>query len=153
MHRQIKILHMKKLTTMLFLLVGMTINAQETIITHNELPHNAQSFIKKHFSKYTLDYVILDKEFFSSDDYTVRFSEGIKIEFDEKGDWTEIDGNYTEIPTEFISKNILSYVKTKFINTKIVKIEKGIFGSQEVKLSNGLELEFDSQGNFRRVDD
>ncbi|GET45815.1 PepSY-like domain-containing protein [Capnocytophaga felis] len=143
---------MKKLTTMLFLLIGMTINAQEYVITQNELPQNAQNFIKKHFSKYTLDYVVLDKEYFSSDDYTVRFAEGLKIEFNGRGEWTEVDGNYTQIPTEFISKNILSYVKTKFSNTKIVKIEKGSFGSQEVKLSNGLELEFDSKGNFRRVD-
>ncbi|GIM52599.1 hypothetical protein CAPN004_16290 [Capnocytophaga cynodegmi] len=144
---------MKKLATMLLLLVGMTINAQESVVTQNELPQEAQSFIKKHFSQYTLDYIILDKEYFSSDDYTVRFSEGLKIEFNEKGEWTEIDGNYTEIPTEFISKNITSYVKAKFANTRIVKIEKGFFGTQEVKLSNGLELEFDSKGNFKRVDD
>ncbi|CEN37970.1 PepSY-like domain-containing protein [Capnocytophaga cynodegmi] len=144
---------MKKLATMLFLLVGMTINAQESVVTQNELPQEAQSFIKKHFSQYTLDYIILDKEYFSSDDYTVRFSEGLKIEFNEKGEWTEIDGNYNEIPTEFISKNITSYVKAKFANTRIVKIEKGFFGTQEVKLSNGLELEFDSKGNFKRVDD
>ncbi|MFK8274140.1 PepSY-like domain-containing protein [Capnocytophaga cynodegmi] len=144
---------MKKLATMLFLLVGMTINAQESVVTQNELPQEAQSFIKKHFSQYTLDYIILDKEYFSSDDYTVRFSEGLKIEFNEKGEWTEIDGNYTEIPTEFISKNITSYVKAKFTNTRIVKIEKGFFGTQEVKLSNGLELEFDSKGYFKRVDD
>lgn len=144
---------MKKLATMLFLLVGMTINAQESVVTQNELPQEAQSFIKKHFSQYTLDYIILDKEYFSSNDYTVRFSEGLKIEFNEKGEWTEIDGNYTEIPTEFISKNITSYVKAKFANTRIVKIEKGFFGTQEVKLSNGLELEFDSKGNFKRVDD
>lgn len=144
---------MKKLATMLFLLVGMTINAQESVVTQNELPQEAQSFIKKHFSQYTLDYIILDKEYFSSDDYTVRFSEGLKIEFNEKGEWTEIDGNYTEIPTEFISKNITSYVKAKFANTRIVKIEKGFFGTQEVKLSNGLELEFDSKGYFKRVDD
>ncbi|MFK8267497.1 PepSY-like domain-containing protein [Capnocytophaga cynodegmi] len=144
---------MKKLATMLFLLVGMTINAQESVVTQNELPQEAQSFIKKHFSQYTLDYIILDKEYFSSDDYTVRFSEGLKIEFNEKGEWTEIDGNYTEIPTEFISKNITSYVKAKFANTRIVKIERGFFGTQEVKLSNGLELEFDSKGNFKRVDD
>ncbi|ATA69149.1 PepSY-like domain-containing protein [Capnocytophaga cynodegmi] len=144
---------MKKLATMLFLFVGMTINAQESVVTQNELPQEAQSFIKKHFSQYTLDYIILDKEYFSSDDYTVRFSEGLKIEFNEKGEWTEIDGNYTEIPTEFISKNITSYVKAKFANTRIVKIEKGFFGTQEVKLSNGLELEFDSKGNFKRVDD
>ncbi len=143
----------KKMLLIALMFVAVSVNAQETVVAQNELPQNAQNFIKNHFSNYKLDYVLLEEEFLSSDDYTVRFAEGLKIEFDGKGEWQEVNGDYNEIPTDFISKNILSYVKTKFSNTKIVKIEKGFFGSQDVKLSNGLELEFDSKGNFKRVDD
>ncbi len=141
------------ITFIALILTTASVNAQETVVTQNELPQNAQNFIKKHFSGYNLDYIILEKKFLSSNDYTARFTEGLKIEFNGKGEWQEVDGDYTEIPTDFISKNILSYVKTKFSNTKIVRIEKGFFGCQDVKLSNGLELEFDSKGNFKRVDD
>ena len=142
-----------KFCTITFFFIGITVNAQEYVVTQGELPQKAQNFIKQHFPNYIMDYVILEKEILFFNEYKVRFVEGLNIEFDSGGDWEKVDGNYNEIPTSFISKNIVSYVKSKFSNTKIVKVEKGSFGRQEVKLSNGLELEFDSSGNFRRIDD
>lgn len=136
----------------LFLFVGITSNAQESIITKKELPQEAQKFISNNFTKSTIDYVKMDKEAFSTD-YKVKFTDGLEVEFDSKGEWMEVDGNKTTIPTGFIQKSILNYVKEKFANAQIVKIEKGRFGRQEVKLSNGLELEFNSKGEFKRIDD
>nr|WP_242499231.1 PepSY-like domain-containing protein [Flavobacterium sp. 140616W15] len=49
------------------------------------------------------------------------------------------------------SKKIVSYINTNFANTTITKIDKGTWG-YEVNLSNGLELEFNSKGNFIRID-
>ncbi len=135
-----------------FFFVGINLNAQESIITKNELPKAAQKFISDSFSKSTIDYVKKDKETFSTD-YKIKFTDGTEVEFDQDGNWTEVDGNKTVIPTTFIQKNILAYVKEKFPNTHIIKIEKGRFGKQEVKLSNGLELEFNSKGEFKRIDD
>lgn len=141
-----------KFLTAFFLLIGMSSNAQESIISKNELPQVAQKFIEDNFSKNTLEYVKMDKENFSTD-YKIKFADGTEIEFDSKGEWMEVDGNKTNIPSGFIQKSILNYVKEKFPNTQIVKIEKGRFGKQEVKLSNGLELEFNSKGEFKRIDD
>lgn len=141
-----------KILSVVFLLIGMSANAQESIITKKELPQSAQKFISDNFSKSTIDYVKMDKEVFSTD-YKVKFTDGSEIEFDSKGVWMEVDGNKNTIPTGFIQKNILTYVKDKFPNTHIVKIEKGRFEKQEVKLSNGLELEFNSKGDFKRIDD
>lgn len=141
-----------KFLTAFFLFIGISSNAQESIITKNELPKTAQKFVSDYFAKSTIDYVKMDKETFSTD-YKVKFTDGSEIEFDSKGEWIEIDGNKTVIPTGFIQKSILTYVKEKFPNTQIVKIEKGRFGKQEVKLSNGLELEFNSKGEFKRIDD
>ncbi len=141
-----------KFLTAFFLFIGISSNAQESIITKNELPKTAQKFVSDYFAKSTIDYVKMDKETFSTD-YKVKFTDGSEIEFDSKGEWIEIDGNKTVIPTGFIQKSILTYVKEKFPNTQIIKIEKGRFGKQEVKLSNGLELEFNSKGEFKRIDD
>ena len=141
-----------KFLTAFFLFIGISSNAQESIITKNELPKSAQKFISDYFSKSNIEYVKKDKETFSTD-YKVKFTNGTELEFDSEGNWTEVDGNKTVIPTAFIQKNILIYVKEKFPNTQIVKIEKGRFGKQEVKLSNGLELEFNSKGEFKRIDD
>lgn len=144
---------MIKLLAIVFLLVGTTVKAQETIVTQGELPQQAQNFIKKYFANHTLDYIVFERNYFSSNEYTARFTDGLKLEFNGSGEWTEVDGKRTEIPTDFIPKNVLNYVNAKFADTKIVRIEKGFWGRQEVKLSNGLELEFDKEGNFRRVDD
>ncbi len=141
-----------KFLTAFFLLIGINARAQETIITINTLPQAAQKFVSDHFSKSTVSYVKKDKETFSTD-YKVKFADGREVEFDTDGNWTEVDGNKTAIPTVFIQKNILNYIEKTFPNTQIVKIEKGRFGKQEVKLNNGLELEFNSKGEFKRIDD
>lgn len=141
-----------KFLSVVFLLIGISANAQESIITKNELPNTAQKFILDNFSKSTISYVKMDKEVFSTD-YKVKFTDGSEVEFDSKGVWMEVDGNRNIIPTGFIQKSILTYVNDKFPNTQIVKIEKGRFDKQEVKLSNGLELEFNSKGEFKRIDD
>lgn len=135
-----------------FLFFGATLNAQESIISKDKLPQTAQKFISDNFSQNSIDYVKMDKETFSTD-YKVKFTNGVEVEFDSKGKWMEVDGNKTNIPTGFIQKSILTYVKGKFPNAQIEKIEKGRFGKQEVKLSNGLELEFNSKGEFKRIDD
>lgn len=143
----------KSLLVIAMFVGGLTATAQEKIITQDQLPKEAMTFVNKHFSGNTIEYAIMEKNYVKSDEYKVRLSGGTEVEFNQKGEWKEINGHLNEIPTEFIDKNILNYVNSKFANTKIVKIEKGDFGKQEVKLSNGLELQFDSKGNFVRVDD
>ncbi len=141
-----------KYLTIFFLFIGIGINAQESVITKDELPPVAKKFISAHFSESSVDYVKMDKEIFSTD-YKVKFTDGVEIEFDSKGEWVEVDGNKNAIPTGFIQPGITNYVKDKFPNAEIKKIEIGRFGKQEVKLSNGLELEFNSKGEFKRIDD
>lgn len=141
-----------KYLTIIFLLVGVGACAQESVISKDELPQVAQTFISDNFANSSIDYIKKDKEILSTD-YQVRFTDGVKIEFDSKGNWVEIDGNKNAIPTSFIQSNIVNYVKEKFPNAQIKKIEIGRFGKQEVKLTNGLELEFDSKGKFKKIDD
>lgn len=137
--------------TAVFFFTGINANAQESIITKERLPQKAQKFISDNYSKSTVDYVVMDKEFLSVD-YKVRFTDGSEIEFNSDGEWVEVDGKKAPISTGFIAKGILSYVKQNFPNAQIIKIEKSRLGKQEVKLSNGMELEFNSKGKFIRFD-
>lgn len=145
---------MKNLATMFFtycfLLISITANAQETIIVRKQLPLNAQKLIKTNFSDKTIDYIIADKELISTD-YSVKFTDGSEIDFNSEGNWTEIDCKKNAIPSKIVKSSIANYVKEKFPNTHIVKIEKEIFNREEIKLSNGLELEFNSKGEFRNI--
>lgn len=129
---------------------GLSANAQKTVITKTALPVNAQNFLKTHFPGQEPNNIIEDKETFSKD-YKVHFTNYIEVEFDAKGNWEEVDGNHAAIPMTIVPKNIASYVKTNHVNTIITKIDKGNWG-YEVNLSNGLELEFNSKGNFLRID-
>ena len=135
-----------------FFAVSISAQAQEQIITQKELPTSAKTFLQKNFPNGKVEYVVMEKNYLSSNEYKTRLNNGVEIEFNQKGEWKEVNGFQTEIPASFIPKKIQNYVKNKFANTKIVKIEKGSFGKYEVKLSNGLELEFDSKGNFKRVE-
>lgn len=135
------------IASMLFF--GNHVNAQDQIIQASELPAMASKFLKSNFGKETIAKVEKDVK---DMDYEVYFNNGVKVEFDKEGNWKEIDGNNVmAIPTEFIDKNILKYVSANYPNTNIVKIEKNRT-NQEVELSNGVELKFDSNGKFIRMD-
>lgn len=144
----------KKLHLTACLLLGLTFgfsaNAQKTVITKTALPANALAFLKTHFTGQEPTYILQDKETFSTD-YKVQFANNIEVEFDGKGKWEEVDGNHQAIPVTVIPKGISHYVKNNFADTTVTKIDKGTWG-YEVDLSNGLELEFNSKGNFLRID-
>ncbi len=117
----------------------------------NELPEKAQVFIKKNFTREKARHILKETEDLLNIEYKVDFLDKIKIKFDKKGNWKEVDGNRRPIPTLFIPEKILAYIKKSFPNNEVVKIEKDR-KSYEVEISNGLELEFDADGNFIKID-
>jgi len=132
------------------LIFGFSANAQKTVIKKEALPANAQTFLKTHFGSKKPSYILEDKEILSTE-YKVQFEDKLEIEFDKKGNWKEVDGNSSKIPSSIIPKKIASYVKTNFRKEKITKIEIGTSG-YETKLSNGLELKFNLKGDFTKID-
>ncbi|WP_322971019.1 PepSY-like domain-containing protein [Faecalibacter sp. LW9] len=142
---------MKKLLCLLMLGFGIMSFAQDRAIRFNELPQKGQHFVKTYFNPKHISAVILDDDIIKKE-YEVILTNGTKIEFDGSGNWKEVDGKRNPIPAGFAPKSIVSYVKKSFPNTHIIKIEKKRF-SYEVELSNGLDIDFDSKGNFLRIDD
>jgi hypothetical protein len=132
------------------LVFGLSANAQKTVIKKEALPANAQTFLKAHFGSKKPSYIIEDKEVLSTE-YKVQFDNKTEVEFDKKGNWKEVDGNSSKIPSTIIPKKIASYVKDNFRKEKITKIEIGTFG-YETKLTNGLELKFNLKGDFTKID-
>lgn len=133
------------------LIFGLSANAQKTVIKKSQLPVNAQTFLKKHFAGQEPTYILEDKEIISKE-YKVQYANNIEIEFDKKGNWKEVDGKSTAIPVGIVPVKINSYVKANFPKTKITKIEKETLGGYEAKLDNGLELKFNSKGEFTKID-
>ncbi len=135
-----------------FVLMAHSALAQkEKKIEIRELPEKAQVFIKKNFTKEKAQNIWQETEDFIDKSYKVIFKDKLKIKFDKKGDWKEVDGKRAPIPTSFIPEKILAYIKRSFPNNSVVKIEKDK-KKYEVEISNGLELEFDIDGNFLKID-
>ncbi|WP_265132576.1 PepSY-like domain-containing protein [Chryseobacterium oranimense] len=137
---------------LIFLLAGGFIFAQDRAISPNQLPKTAKTFLATHFKGITVGSAIEDREIYGVDEYQAYLANGMKVEFDSSGNWKEVDGKHQKIPYGFIPASIRNYAAKNFPNTYIVKIEKERW-SYKAELSNGLDLEFDRNGNFRRIDD
>ncbi|NDV47361.1 hypothetical protein D0T49_09920 [Paludibacter sp. 221] len=145
---------MKKMV--FFLLVSLfAINCAEAkdVFTKDveKLPTAAKEFVEKHFSKEQISYIKIDEELVYTT-YEVVFVSGTEIEFTRDGEWKEIDTKLNAIPDSIVPANILQYVKNNFKDASIKQIEKRK-RTYEVELSNHLDLKFDMQGNFIRIDD
>lgn len=110
-------------------------------IAVTQLPASAQQFIKKHFAGNQVAFAKMEKDWFSKS-YDVTFTNGNKLEFDEKGEWTEVDCKYTSVPVAIVPKAIADYVAQNYKDVRILKIDRDT-RDYEVKLSNRLELKFD----------
>lgn len=144
---------MKKriLTLAAILLFGFSAFAQNGITKFEQLPAKSQEFIKTYFKDYKISYILADREF-ADVDYKVRFEDGTEIEFNAKGDWTDVSGKKNCIPTEFILKEITDYVNAYHNDLCITDIERE-FNRITVELSNNLEIEFNSKGRLISYDD
>lgn len=120
-------------------------------IAVTQLPASAQQFIKKHFAGNQVAFAKMEKDWFSKS-YDVTFTNGSKLEFDEKGEWTEVDCKYTSVPAAIVPKAIADYVAQNYKDVRILKIDRDT-RDYEVKLSNRLELKFDLQFNLIDIDD
>ncbi|PWN66959.1 hypothetical protein C1631_019790 [Chryseobacterium phosphatilyticum] len=147
--------NVKKITgafMLIFLLIGGVLSAQDRAISANQLPKTAKTFLYTHFKGIPVSSAIEDREIYGVDEYKVYLNNGMKMEFDSKGSWKEVDGKHQKIPYGFIPASIKNYSTKNFPNTFIIKIEKKRW-SYKTELSNGLELEFDRNGNFKKIDD
>ncbi|MET3537984.1 PepSY-like domain-containing protein [Chryseobacterium limigenitum] len=139
------------LAVVLILITGC-VYGQDRAISTSQLPKTAKNFLAANFKGVTTSSVIEDSEIFGVDEYKVRLTNGMKVDFDSKGNWKEVDGEHQKVPYGFIPATIRNYVAKSFPNTHIIKIERKSW-SYKAELSNGIDLEFDRNGNFKRIDD
>lgn len=116
------------------------------------LPQAAKQFLKTNFSRQKIHHVKVDKKFLSTSDYEVVLSNGTEVDFDSRGNWKEVDCGYNAVPDALLLRNMRSYIKSAYPGKKVVKIEKDR-NEYDVELSNGVDLVFNRDGSFRRVDD
>lgn len=129
----------------------LSIRADDKRIDQTQLPQDARMFIARHFPNDEILYAEQDKGMFSSD-FEVVLKSGARIEFDSRGNWTEVSSRKVAVPTSIIPAKISQYVGANYPDRSIREITRE--GSKyEVELTGGTDLVFGSKGEFIRVDD
>ena len=122
----------------------------DKIIKFEQMPATAQQFVNKHFAGKKVALVKMDNEIVSRD-YELYFDNGSKIEFDRKGNWTDIECVNGAVPGAVVPAAISKYVNQNYPGVSIIKIDRDRRG-YEIKLSNRMEIEFNKRMQVVDID-
>jgi hypothetical protein len=135
-----------------FALAFLTIccDDNDKVLDEAELPQTARNFIELHFPQQTIKHTTRDE-----DDYQVTLDNGFSLEFNLDGSWDEVSGNGGDIPASVIEGlpvSLSGYLSANYPSVPVIRLEIDR-GNYDVELANYLELIFDIDGNFVRLDD
>lgn len=145
---------MNKFLAMVCMLLAVSVACAKGKVTRdiNQLPTEARATIENHFPNASVSYLKIDKNIFRIEGYDVRLSDGTELEFNSKGQWTEVDRKNGAVPSSIIPDVVNTYMKENYGGQRIKEIKHNRRG-YELKLANGLEVDFDNMGNFLKLDD
>ena len=117
-------------------------------IAVNALPVKAQTLLSNHFNNQKVMLATIESGVVSRS-YDVVLQNGTKLEFDKKGNLTEIDCKLGIVPALLIPQAIKNYLKDNYAGQSVKKIEMNK-NEYEVELTNGLDLTFNK--HFQLID-
>lgn len=117
-------------------------------ISVNALPVKAQTILQNHFNGQKVMLATIESGVISRS-YDVVLQNGTKLEFDKKGNLTEVDSKQGFVPARLIPQVILNYLKDNYPGQLARKIELNK-NEYEIELANGLDLTFNK--HFQLVD-
>lgn len=133
----------------LTLMIALVSCDQEKVMSASEYPSEITSYVATHFPNNSILQIVKESEGISKK-YEVLLSENISLEFNKKKEITDIDGN-TQLPNSVIPEKILQHVMANYPDSFITDWELDD-NKQKVKLNNGLELEFNKEADFLKLD-
>lgn len=117
-------------------------------ISVNALPAKAQTLLSQHFNGQKVMLATIESGVVSRS-YDVVLQNGTKLEFDKKGNFTEIDCKQATVPDQLIPQAIKIYLMANYAGQSVKKIEMNK-NEYEVELANGLDLTFNK--HFQLID-
>ena len=117
-------------------------------IAINALPVKAQTLLNNHFNGQKVMLATIESGVVSRS-YDVVLQNGTKLEFDKKGNLTEIDCKQGIVPVQLIPQAIKNYLEVNYAGQSVKKIEIKK-NEYEVELVNGLDLTFNK--HFQLID-
>lgn len=121
------------------------------LIKYSELPVQAQTFVQKYFNLEDISHIERDREGMHYE-YNVYMKNTTEIDFDYQGNLQSIDCKYITVPKGIVPEVIMSFVSLHYPNLYVVEYVID-YRHQTVELNNEMELIFDREGRFLRMDD
>lgn len=119
-------------------------------VSESEIPTEITKFVSTHFPDNKIVQTIVEKEAFEKN-YEIILDKNYNLEFNKNYEIKSIKG-VSMLPESVIPASILEYVKANYPQNFIKEWELDD-NRQNIKLDNELELEFDKNGNFIKLDD
>lgn len=117
-------------------------------ISVNALPAKAQTLLSNHFNNQKVMLATIETGGINKS-YDVVLQNGTKLEFDKKGNLTEIDCKQGKVPVKLIPQAIRNYLMENYPAQAVKKLEMNK-NEYEVELANGLDLTFNK--HFQLID-
>lgn len=120
------------------------------VIKRENLPEEARQMLDEYFPKAKVSMIKVDRHLLKKTDYDVKLTNGVRIEFSNKGKWTSVDCGKKAVPEELVPKAIRRYVEKNFAGEKIVSIVKRNAG-YDIGLSSGTVHRFNLLHQYKGV--
>lgn len=121
------------------------------MIEYAQLPVQAQAFVQKYFNQADVAYIEREHDNLQLE-YNVHMKDATEIDFDREGHLKSVDCQRKALPDGIVPTLIMQYVGLH--HPKQIVTEYVIdYRTQKVELNNEIELIFDMEGHFLRMDD
>lgn len=124
-------------------------SADDRPISVEQLPAAATSFLKANYPDADILYASKEDDIIFPD-YQVALANGVNLEFYNNGSLKSIESR-DGVPADIIPVQIVEFVKVRYPDAYFVEYEVGR-RHFDVKLSNRLELKFNSNYNLMEID-
>lgn len=144
---------MKKIMTILasVLFIVPFVYADDKLIEFNKLPLPAKEFVLKYFPEDQVMLTTVDDDMVRPD-YEVVLKSGATIVFEHNGTLDKVKMGTGPVPVGVVPQQIEAYVKSNYPDVQIIEYEREK-KEYEVKLSNRIELTFNSAFKLVGIDD
>ena len=121
----------------------------EAIVPGQNVPAEITSYLEKHFPKNPVLQTVKDVDGLELT-YDITLKEGVFVEFNRSKEVIDIEST-TQLRESVIPAKLAEFVAANYSGSFIVGWEKE-GRNQQIKLNSGIELEFNSKGEFLRID-
>ena len=147
---------MKKLLVAFFVLtvsfIAFDANAfiDSYTISRDKLPQEAREMLDLHFPKAKVSMIKVDRHLLKKTDYDVKLTNGVTVEFSNKGQWKSVSSSKKAIPEDLVPAPIRKYVSKNHADLHITGIAKRNAG-YDITLSDGSQHRFNLLHQYKGV--